>query len=262
MDFGLRGKTALVFGGSKGLGRGCAEALAAEGVNVVLVARGAEAVRDAADHIARTYGVAAVGHAADSSDADAVEHVIAAVEQRFGGIDILVNNTGGPPPSGVVGVAPEVWLAQFQAMVASIVRITDRVLPGMRARGWGRVLTIASTTVVEPVAALGLSNTLRAALVGWSKTLAGEVARDGITANLLLPGHIATDRVAFLDGVAAQRRGSDVETVQKEKLIAIPAGRYGTPAEFGAVAAFLASRQAAYVTGSMIRIDGGAVRSV
>lgn len=262
MDFGLQGKTALVFGGSKGLGRGCAEALAAEGVNVALVARGAETVREAAGQIAARYGVATAGHAADSSDAAAVAAVIEAVAQRFGGIDILVNNTGGPPPSGVVGLDPEIWLAQFQAMVASIVRITDQVLPGMRARGWGRVLTIASTTVLEPVAALGLSNTLRSALVGWSKTLAGEVARDGITANLLLPGHIATDRVAFLDAAAAQRRGSDVETVQKEKLTAIPAGRYGTPAEFGAVAAFLASQQAAYVTGSMIRIDGGAVRSV
>lgn len=262
MDFGLRGRTALVFGGSKGLGRGCAEALAAEGVNVALVARGADAVRDAADHIAREYGVASIGHAADSGDAEAMARVIDAVEQRFGTIDILVNNTGGPPPSGVVGVAPELWLAQFQAMVASVVRITDRVLPRMRAQGWGRVLTIASTTVLEPVAALGLSNTLRAALVGWSKTLAGEVARDGITANLLLPGHVATDRVAFLDAAAAQRRGSDVESIQREKLINIPVGRYGTPAEFGAVAAFLASRQAAYVTGSMLRIDGGAVRSV
>lgn len=262
MDFGLRGKTALVMGGSRGLGRGCAEALAAEGVNLALVARGAEAVSEAAGQIASRYGVAASGHAADSSDASAVAAVIDAVEQRFGTVDILVNNSGGPPPSGVVGVAPELWLAQFQAMVASIVRSTDRVLPGMRRKGWGRVLTIASTTVVEPVATLGLSNTLRSALVGWSKTLAGEVARDGITANLLLPGHIATDRVAFLDDAAAQRRGIDVETVQNEKRAFIPAGRYGTPAEFGAVAAFLASVQAAYVTGSMIRIDGGAVRSV
>lgn len=262
MDLGIKGKTALVFGGSKGLGRGCADALAAEGVNIAIVARNADAVAQAAREIAQAHGVELEGHAADSGNAEATARVIDAVVARFGNIDILVNNTGGPPPSGVVDVAPDVWLAQFQAMVASIVRITDRVLPGMRAQGWGRVLTIASTTVVEPVATLGLSNTLRAALAGWSKTLALEVAHDGITANLILPGSIATDRVAFLDAANAQRRGIAVDEMRAAKTAAIPAGRYGTIAEFGAVAAFLASRQAAYVTGSMIRVDGGAVKSV
>lgn len=262
MDFGIKGKNALVFGGSKGLGRGCADALAAEGVNVAIVARDAALVAQAAHEIAQAHGVAVAGHAADSGDAAATARVIDAVLERFGSIDILVNNTGGPPPSGVVDVAPDVWLAQFQAMVASVVRITDRVLPGMRAQGWGRVLTIASTTVVEPVATLGLSNTLRAALVGWSKTLASEVAHDGVTANLILPGSIATDRVAFLDAAAAQRRGIGVDEARAAKAAAIPAGRYGTIAEFGAVAAFLASRQAAYVTGSMVRVDGGSVKSV
>jgi len=263
MDLGLRDRTALVFGGSKGLGRGIAESLAAEGVALVLVARDAGALQQAAGEISARHGVAVAGFSADVADPDAVLQAIDRAEAALGGrIDILVNNTGGPPPSGVAGIAPEVWTAQFNAMLLSIFRITDRVLPNMRAAGWGRVLTVASSVVVEPSPALGVSNTLRSALVGWSKTLAGEVAGDGVTVNLLLPGMIATDRTAFLDRSAAERQGVTPEVMREGRSRTIPLGRYGTPEEFGAVAAFLASRQAAYVTGSMIRIDGGALRSV
>lgn len=263
MDLGLRGRTALVFGGSKGLGRGCAQALAAEGVAVALVARGQEALDRAAGEIAANSGVAAYGFAADLADHDAVLREIDRAEQALGGrIDILVNNSGGPPPSGAAGVDPALWTAQFQTMVLSVFRVTDRLLPGMRARRWGRVLTIASTTVIEPIPTLGMSNTLRSALVGWSKTLAGEVARDGVTVNMILPGRIATDRTAFLDGATAERKGTTADAVQAERAAEIPLGRYGTTEEFGAVAAFLASERAAFVTGSMIRVDGGAVRSV
>ena len=263
MDLALRGHTALVFGGSKGLGRGCADALAAEGVDVALVARGQEALDRAAGEITARFGVAAYAFAADLADHDAVLRAVDQAEAVLGGrVDILVNNTGGPPPSGVAGVDPALWAAQFQTMVLSVFRVTDRVLPAMRARRWGRVLTVASTTVIEPNPALGMSNTLRSALVGWSKTLAGEVARDGVTVNMILPGRIATDRTTFLDGAVAQRTGSTPDAVQAEVAQAIPVGRYGTPDEFGAVAAFLASERAAFVTGSMIRVDGGAVRSV
>ena len=263
MDLGIRGRTALVFGGSKGLGRGCADALAAEGVAVALIARGQEALDRAAGEIAARHGGAVHAFAADLADHDAVLAAVDRAEQALGGrVDVLVNNTGGPPPTGAAGVDPALWLAQFQTMVLSVFRVTDRLLPAMRARHWGRVLTIASTTVIEPIPTLGMSNTLRSALVGWSKTLAGEVARDGVTVNMVLPGRIATDRTAFLDGATAARQGKGADAVQAERAAEIPVGRYGTTDEFGAVAAFLASERAAFVTGSMIRVDGGAVRAV
>ncbi len=263
MDLGIRGRSALVFGGSKGLGRGCAQALAAEGVAVALVARGQEALERTAGEIAASAGVPVHGFAADLADHDAVLRAVDRAEQALGGrIDILVNNSGGPPPSGAAGVDPALWAVQFQTMVLSVFRVTDCLLPGMRARRWGRVLTIASTTVIEPIPTLGMSNTLRSALVGWSKTLASEVARDGVTVNMLLPGRVATDRTAFLDGATAERQGKTADAVQAERAAEIPAGRYGTTEEFGAVAAFLASERAGFVTGSMIRVDGGAVRSV
>jgi 3-oxoacyl-[acyl-carrier protein] reductase len=162
----------------------------------------------------------------------------------------------------VVGVKPEVWEAQFHAMVLSIFRITDLIVPEMRARKWGRIMTVASYSVIEPIPTIGISNTLRSAIVGWAKTLAGEVARDGITVNTLLPGVIATDRIVQLQQVMAQRQKITPEEALKRTESGIPVGRVGTTREFGAVAAFLASPLAAYVTGSLIRIDGGLTRSV
>jgi 3-oxoacyl-[acyl-carrier protein] reductase len=263
MELGLQGRSALVFGGSKGLGRGSAEALAREGVSVALIARDQANVEHAAREIANQYGVAAFGYSADVANADAVDSAITAAEQALGGsIDILVNNTGGPPPTGVIGVEPSVWSTHFQSMVLSVIRSTDRILPGMRSRGWGRIITIASTVIVEPKLTLGISSTLRSALAGWSKTLAGQVAGDGITVNLVLPGLIFTDRTRFLDGAAAGKRGVTLEEIAAENTAGIPVGRYGTTAEFGAVVAFLASQPAAYVTGTMMRVDGGLLRSV
>lgn len=262
MDLGLKGKTALVLGGGRGLGYGVARALAGEGVALALLSRDQAVLDKAASQLKSDCGVEAFGVAGDLKDWSSVERAIECAEQRLGRIDILLNNTGGPPPSGVVGVKPELWLEQFQAMVLSVFRITERLLPAMRQRHWGRVLSIASSTVVEPVATLGISNSLRSAIVGWSKTLASEVARDGVTVNLLLPGRIATDRIAQLDGAAAQRENAGVDAIAQRNAAAIPVGRYGTVEEFGAAAAFLASRQAAYITGSMLRIDGGMLRSV
>lgn len=263
MDLKLNGRTALVLGGSKGIGRGIAEALAAEGVAVALVARNADQVRAAADAIAAAHGTAAFGFSADLANWTSIERAIDAARSALGGDpDILVNNSGGPPPSGVAGIDPGLWSAQFDAMVLSLIRIADAVLPGMRTRQWGRILTVASSLVVEPSPMIGVSAALRSTLVGWSKVLASEVAADGITVNMLLPGLIATDRTAFLDRMAAEKTGRTVAEVEAQRTAAIPVGRYGTPAEFGAVAAFLASDAAAYVTGSMIRIDGGAMRSV
>ena len=154
------------------------------------------------------------------------------------------------------------WSKHFQAMVLSVIAITDRVLPNMRARRWGRVITSASSGVVSPIPNLAISNTLRLSLVGWSKTLAREVAKDGITANIILPGRIATDRLKFLDEAKAKREGRSVEDVLTESTGSIPVGRYGKPEEYGDVVAFLSSERAAYITGSVIRVDGGLIASI
>ncbi len=262
MDLHLTGKTAFVMGASRGLGRAIARALVQEGVTVALVARDQGRLDTVAATLTAEGPGRAIACAADLHDWAALDAAITKAGDQLGGIDILVNNSGGPPPSGVSNVAPDLWRTQFEAMVLSLMRTTDRLIPAMRAKGWGRVLTIASSTVVEPNPALGVSNTLRSALVGWSKTLAGEVARDGITVNLLLPGRIATDRLAELDQAAADQKGVDRATIAASRAAAIPVGRYGTPEEFAAVAAFLASPRAAYVTGTMQRIDGGALVSV
>lgn len=230
---------------------------------MALLARDADGLDRAVAEINARGGGRAYGLVADLAQTEIMASAIDAAEDHLGGaIDILLNNSGGPPPSGASGVDAALWTAQFDAMVLSLFRVTDRLLPAMRARRWGRILTIASTTVIEPNPVLGISNTLRSAVVAWSKTLAGEVAPDGVTVNLLLPGQIATDRTASLDAAAAKREGVAVELVAERKATAIPVGRYGTPAEFGAVAAFLASEHAAYVTGSMVRVDGGVVRAV
>jgi len=261
MDLQLKGKTALILGGSKGLGRGVADALAAEGVAVALVARGQEALDRAVAEIT-SRGAKAVGFAADLANWPSVEDAANAARKQLGAIDILLNNSGGPPPSGVVGVSAKVWEDQFHAMVMPLFRITDLLIGDMRARKWGRILNVASTSVVEPLAAIGVSNTLRSAIVGWAKTLATETARDGITVNTLLPGAIRTDRTIQLSSAAAERQKISVEEAIQRNAQSIPVGRLGTPAEFGAVAAFLASPLAAYVTGSLIRVDGGSLRSV
>jgi 3-oxoacyl-[acyl-carrier protein] reductase len=261
MDLKLAGKTALVFGGSKGLGRGIADALAAEGVAVAIAARTKETLDKAtADITAR--GGRAIGLVADMANWASIEAAVTAARTQLGPIDILLNNSGGPPPTGAAGVSPELWESQFHAMVLAIFRATDLVLPEMRARKWGRILNIASSSVVEPIPTIGISNTLRGAVVGWAKTLAGEVGRDGITVNTLLPGVLATDRMLQLNRTQAERRNVALEEIIKRTTESIPVGRLGTPEEFGAVAAFLASPLASYVTGSLIRIDGGAMRSI
>src|SRR5579863_1972838 len=210
MDLQLKDKTALILGGSKGLGRGVANALAAEGVTVAILAR-TQNTLDAAVSAINARGGRAHGFAADLAAWPSVEHAVDAGRKTLGAIDILLNNSGGPPPSGVAGVSPAVWEAQFNAMVLPLFRITDLLLPDMRSRKWGRILNVASTSVVEPIPVIGVSNTLRSAIVGWAKTLAGETARDGITVNTLLPGAIATDRSLGLSRAAAERQKISVE---------------------------------------------------
>ncbi|MGH7865617.1 MAG: SDR family oxidoreductase [Candidatus Binataceae bacterium] len=261
MDLKLTGKTALILGGSKGIGKGIAGALAAEGVAVALLARGQEALDSAVAEI-EARGGRAIGVAADLGNWPTVESAVASARKQLGPIDILLNNTGGPPPSGVVGVSAELWETQFRTMVLCLFRVTELVLAEMRARKWGRILNVTSYIVVEPATAIGISSTLRSAIHGWAKTLAAETARDGITVNTLLPGVIATDRSLRLNSAAAERQGISVAEALERTARSIPVGRLGTPEEFGAVATVLASPLAAYVTGSLIRIDGGLVRAV
>ncbi|MGW8434566.1 SDR family oxidoreductase [Nocardiopsis sp. NPDC055879] len=261
MDLGITGRVALVTAASSGLGRAMALALAAEGVKVAVTGRDSERLRATVD-ACRATGVEAVGIEWDLAEHGRAREVAERVAADLGPVDILVNNTGGPPPTPALGQEPALWRDMYAAMVLPVIELTDAVVGGMRERGWGRIITSTSSGPIAPIPNLGVSNTLRASLHSWSKTVATEVAADGVTANVIVPGRIATPRVDSLDRARAEREGLSVEEAQAKGRASIPAGRYGDPAEYGAVAAFLASRQAAYVNGSVIRVDGGQVPSV
>jgi 3-oxoacyl-[acyl-carrier protein] reductase len=261
MDLGISGKVALVLGAGGGLGGAMATSLANEGVKVALGDINLAAAEANAQGI-RENGGEAIAIEWDLAQQDQIDPNMAKIEAELGAIEILINNTGGPKPSTVSGQAPDLWRESFDMMVMSVIAITDRVLPGMKSRGWGRIITSTSSGVVAPIPNLGLSNALRLSLVGWSKTLAREVGKDGITCNIILPGRIATPRISFLDEQKAERENRSVEEVSAESVAAIPVGRYGDPKEYGDTAAFLASNKASYITGSTIRIDGGLIASV
>jgi 3-oxoacyl-[acyl-carrier protein] reductase len=262
MDLGIRGRVALVTGATGGMGAAIAAALHREGARVAVSARDT----DRLDRLRREVGTGEAGEVlpvvADLRDLGALGAAVATVTATLGPVDILVNNTGGPPPGPVRGVPADDWRRHFDGMVTSVLHLTDSVLPGMVERKWGRVVTSTSSGVIAPIPNLGVSNTLRSALVGWSKTLAAEVGRDGVTSNVVLPGRIATSRVAALDEARARREGRAVEDVAAQSMGTIPAGRYGRPEEYGDVVAFLASERASYINGSVIRVDGGMIQSV
>jgi len=262
MDMGLTGKRALVLASSRGLGLGIAEALAAEGCHVLLCGRSADRLAELSGTITERGAGTAHHTVTDLTDPASVDHLVSEAERLLGGVDILVNNTGGPPPGRMVDADMAVLAAQFDTMALRIMTLTQRLLPGMRERGWGRVLTVASSGVIQPIPNLGLSNAIRSVLVGWSKSLANDVAADGVTVNLLLPGRVHTERLDELDAAASKRTGKDIEAVRSASRATIPAGRYGTVEEFGAVACMLLSAPASYVTGSVVRCDGGAIASV
>ncbi|MFP6736710.1 MAG: SDR family oxidoreductase [Rhodospirillales bacterium] len=261
MDLGIRGKKALVLGASQGMGAAIARALAREGCDLVLGARGEEALTELAAALKSEHGVSAETYAIDLSDADAVEKLCAHIGNHMQP-EILLNNTGGPPPSGAIGVATDVWQRAFQSLFLSTVRITEAAVVGMRARGWGRVLTIASSGVQQPIPNLAVSNSLRPSVIGFSKSLSNEVASDGVTVNVILPGRIATNRMEQIQIANAERQGLPEPEVRAALIREIPAGRFGTAEEFADVAAFLVSAPASYITGSSIRVDGGAIKGI
>lgn len=250
MDLGIAGKTALVLGASRGLGAASAEALLAEGATVHAVSRSGS-VTDARMH----------SFATDLSSAAGVDALLAYIA-RIGAVDILVANTGGPRRSGAQGVPGEDWTATFQALAVSQFRTADAVLAGMIERGWGRIITIGSSGIEQPIAGLALSNAVRGAVAGWSKTLSAEVAAKGVTVNMVLPGRFDTDRVRQGNQASAKTQGIDFAEVVARSQRDIPVGRFGRAEEFAAMVAFLAGAPASYVTGSMVRVDGGLIRSL
>ncbi|WP_037281739.1 SDR family oxidoreductase [Rubellimicrobium mesophilum] len=253
MDLGIRGRRALVTGASKGLGHGCAEALAEAGVDLVIAARGAEALEAAASALREAHGVEVVAVAADLVTVEGQARVLEAAE----GADILVTNVGGPPPGQWRDWGREEFQRALDANMLAPIALMQALLPGMCDRGWGRVVNITSTSVKAPIATLGLSNAARTGLTGYVAGTARAVARFGVTINNLLPGSHDTDRIRSLDEIAMKRDGATKEELVARRLATIPAGRMGTPEEFGAMCAFLCSVHAGYIVGQNIALDGG-----
>lgn len=261
MDLGLDGKVALVLGAGGGLGGAIARSLAHEGTRVAvadIVAENAEATVAAIDEAGGT----SVAVTWDLADLSIVHDRVCEIETELGAIDILVNITGGPPPTPASGQDSSLWQKHFQSMVMSVIAITDRVLPSMRSSGWGRIVTSTSSGVISPIPNLGISNALRLSLVGWSKTLARELGSEGITVNVVVPGRIATQRINFLDAQRARREGRTAEEIAEESIASIPLARYGDPQEYADVVTFISSQRASYLTGSVIRVDGGLIPSI
>jgi 3-oxoacyl-[acyl-carrier protein] reductase len=262
MDLGIKGKIALVVASSRGLGRAVAEELAAEGANLVLCARNEAALNATADAIRKSTGAQVVTVAADISDPAQVEAVWSRAQKEFGRADILVTNSGGPPAGPFESHSAAAWSAAVRLNLDSVVNLTRLVLPGMKERHWGRIINITSIAVKQPVDNLILSNSVRAAVTGFARTLANEVATHGVTVNCVMPGYTLTDRVVELANANAKHRGTSAQTETAVWESQIPMGRLGTPREFAAMVAFLASERASYTTGASIAVDGGWIRSL
>lgn len=250
MDLGIEGRTALVLGASRGIGRGIARALAAEGADVAVSSRSADRLAELVTELGPEHSRA---FAADSGDLERLAALPAEVERALGPVEILVLNTGGPPGGTALEHDSDAWEAAYRSLVLAPLTLAEAALPGMRERRWGRIVNVASTSVREPIPGLALSNSNRMAAVGLLNTLAREVAADGITVNTIATGRFATERLAELYG--------SLEAAERSAADDVPAGRLGTPAEFGDLAAFLCSERAAYLTGAVIPLDGGLTRS-
>lgn len=262
MDLGLKDKVALVAAGSRGLGRAVAEELAAEGAALLLCARDAQTLTETASAIAESFNAHVLAVPADVTNSADITRVVEAGIDRFGRIDILVTNAGGPPAGRFEQLTREQWDNAIKLTLLSAVELTRQVLPGMKERRWGRIINITSIAVKQPVENLLLSNSLRAGLTGFARTLANEVAADGITVNNVLPGYTRTERLEELAEMMAEKQGISPSEFRGKWEKEIPMGRLGEPREFAAAVAFLASERASYITGTSIQVDGGWIRSL
>jgi 3-oxoacyl-[acyl-carrier protein] reductase len=257
MDLGINGKIAVVAAASQGLGKACAQALAKEGARVAILSRRQEEL----DKVAAEIG-AALPLACNLAVAADIEAAIEKVKEKLGPVSILVNNCGGPPAGTFDTITEKQWAESFEQVFLSALRLTRAVLPMMRAARWGRIVNIVSSSVEQPLAGLIVSNAFRPALAGWAKTLSAEVAADNILVTCAAPGRILTSRTEVLDRAAAEKTGKPIEQIRSERVAAVPLKRYGTPEEFGAAVAFMASDRGSYFTGSVLRVDGGAVAGI
>jgi len=262
MNFGISGKIALVTASSRGLGRGCAEQLAAEGCRVAICSRDAAAVEQAAKDISTTTGSPVLGLGADMGKAEDISRLLEEVRQSLGEPEILVTNAGGPPPGTYASTAPEEYEKALNLTLMSAVHLIRGVTPAMKTRGWGRIIAITSISVKQPIGTLLLSNMARAGLTGFLKTIATELAPEGITVNALLPGTHKTSRIDQLAKFRADQEKKSPEEIIDEMMAANPSHTIGDPSDFGAAAAFLASVQARYITGQNLLVDGGNYRGL
>ncbi len=262
MDLGLKDRVALVAAGSRGLGRAVAEELAAEGASLVLCARDAQTLSETAAAIAETNNAHVLAIPADVTVPDDIKRVVDSGIERFGRIDILITNAGGPPAGRFDQLTREQWERAIRLTLLSAVELARYVLPGMRERRWGRILNITSIAVKQPVENLLLSNSLRAGLTGFARTLANEVAAEGVTVNNILPGYTRTERLEELAQMMAEKQGISAAEFRGRWEKEIPMGRLGEPREFAALAAFLVSERASYITGTSIQVDGGWIKSL
>lgn len=262
MELGLSGKVAMIGGASRGLGYSVARLLAAEGVRVSIASRDDAAINQAAERIQGGSRAEVLAIAADLRSAEGIDRWIAATTERFGGVDLLFTNTGGPPGGAFIDFDDAAWQAAFDLLVMSVIRMSRGVIPSMRERGGGAIVMSTSSSVKEPIANLTLSTVLRASVSALAKSLANEHAADHIRVNQIVPGRILTDRIRELDTHRAERTGRSIDELQRESERTIPMGRIGDPDEYGKAAVFLFSDAASYITGATLQVDGGLIRSV
>ncbi|KRE28279.1 SDR family oxidoreductase [Agromyces sp. Soil535] len=257
MDLGLRNRTAIVLGSTSGLGLASARRLAAEGASVMFCGRRLDLAESAAAEFPHC-----AASALNLADDQSLDEAIEACRNRLGAPDIVVLNSGGPPPGTASALNLDQLESSIHMMLLAQIKIVTKLLPGMLDRSWGRIVAIGSSGVQQPIPSLAQSNIARAGLAAYLKSLTGNVSRHGVTTNMVLPGRIATERIAALDRAASERTGKPVRNVQQESETAIPLGRYGRPDEFGDVVAFVCSERASYITGSQIRVDGGLISAI